>query len=216
MKLRERIMETMVDLCNSDGASRITTNHVIDALDISPGTLYYHFKNKEEIIRAVFELIAAEFDTIYPDEGEAVTLYDFFDSVRKGFAIMHRYRFFYLDLPMLLGRDRELKKIYGENLARKTARQGALLGALVRSGIVRLPDSPEEIRCILDNIWIVNDFWMSFLLLSRDRISEKDVADGIVHYYYLVKPYLSDRARGEFDAVRGRLERPDEPSKKEE
>ncbi len=210
MKQRERIIETMVDLCNRDGASKITTNHVIDALDISPGTLYYHFNNKEEIIRAVFELIAAEFDTIYPDEGKDVTLYDFFDSVRKGFAIMYRYRFFYLDLPMLLGRDQELKKIYGENLARKTARQGALLGALVRSGIVRLPDSPEEIRCILDNIWIVNDFWMSFLLLSRDSIAEKDVIDGIVHYYYLVKPYLSDRARGEFDVVRGRLERPDE------
>jgi len=36
----------------------VTTNHIA-AVGISPGNLYYHFRNKEGIIRAIFEQMDA-------------------------------------------------------------------------------------------------------------------------------------------------------------
>ena len=65
MKTRDRIVETSRELFNEEGASRVTTNHIAAAMTISPGNLYYHFRDKEEIIREIFARVVADFDTLY-------------------------------------------------------------------------------------------------------------------------------------------------------
>ena len=55
MPNRERILDAALALFNDSGTARISTNHIAAAAGISPGNLYYHFQNKEEIIRALFE-----------------------------------------------------------------------------------------------------------------------------------------------------------------
>ena len=50
MKTKERILQTSIELFNRNGVTAITTNHIAKAMDISPGNLYFHYDNKEEII----------------------------------------------------------------------------------------------------------------------------------------------------------------------
>ncbi|HEY5975523.1 MAG TPA: TetR/AcrR family transcriptional regulator, partial [Geobacteraceae bacterium] len=54
-RTKSRILETAIELFNDKGTKAVTTNHIAAALGISPGNLYYHFRNKEEIIRAIFD-----------------------------------------------------------------------------------------------------------------------------------------------------------------
>jgi AcrR family transcriptional regulator len=49
----------------------VTTNHVAAHLKISPGNLYYHFRNKEEILREAFERMNAEADAVWKLEALA-------------------------------------------------------------------------------------------------------------------------------------------------
>ena len=49
MSTKDKIIHTSIELFNRHGERAITTNHIASHMGISPGNLYYHFKNKEDI-----------------------------------------------------------------------------------------------------------------------------------------------------------------------
>ena len=63
MNTKEKIIRTSIALFNLHGERAITTNHIASNLGISPGNLYYHFKNKEDIIRNIFNLYREHLST---------------------------------------------------------------------------------------------------------------------------------------------------------
>ena len=54
MDVRTEILEVSLKLFNEFGSESISTNEIAKKTDISTGTLYYYFKNKEEIILELF------------------------------------------------------------------------------------------------------------------------------------------------------------------
>mgnify|MGYP000393742799 CR=1 FL=1 len=56
-------------LFNQAGAPRVTTADIADELNISPGNLYYHFGNKDEIVFELYEAYEARVLPLYADPG---------------------------------------------------------------------------------------------------------------------------------------------------
>ena len=55
MGTRERIIDVALEMFNENGERAVTTNHIASRLGISPGNLYYHFRNKQAIIANLFD-----------------------------------------------------------------------------------------------------------------------------------------------------------------
>ena len=47
------ILDTAVRLFNQHGSQSVSTNRIAAEMSISVGNLYYHFNNKEDIIRSL-------------------------------------------------------------------------------------------------------------------------------------------------------------------
>lgn len=189
---RERIVECAIALFNARGAHSVTTNHIAEELGMSPGNLYYHFRNKQEIIREVFARIAERFTAIWnlPEGSGAQEIAALYESVSE---IYFSYRFFYLELPSLVAQDEILRKEYIANQEAKRAQIAQVVSGFVAAGLMKAPDDERELQSWIENSWIINDFWLSYLAVSGRRITRESVREGVTNFFYFMKPALTKK-----------------------
>ena len=135
---RDRIVDAAIELFNEHGASAVTTNHVADHAGISPGNLYYHFANKEEIIREAFERVNDAASSIWSFEPGASPDATAFHAMLSGnLELFARYAFLARELPTLLRADPVLRVQYTEIATRRTRELEDLLRPFITAGVLK-------------------------------------------------------------------------------
>ena len=108
-RTRERIVENSLSLFNRDGAPHVTTADIAVEMGISPGNLYYHFRNKDEIIGELFAAFERRLSQLVSaPRGRLAGVEDLWFFLHLLFEAMWDYRFLYRDLDEILSRDRTL------------------------------------------------------------------------------------------------------------
>jgi AcrR family transcriptional regulator len=195
-KTRERILAVSLAMFNERGEPNVTTNHIADELEISPGNLYYHFRNKDDIVEHLFARYEARIDeTLVAPEDRLPNLEDIWLQLHLAFEVMWEYRFIYRDLVDLTSRNRKLRMHFARILKRASANATDVLKGLARAEILRA--SPAEIEATATNILLIATFWMSYNAV-RGGSSERTAADltlGIHQVMMLIAPFLRDAER---------------------
>jgi AcrR family transcriptional regulator len=199
---RERILETSLAMFNAQGEPNVTTNHIADELEISPGNLYYHFRNKEDIVEQVFARYEARMDqTLLVPEGRLPNLEDVWMQLHLVFECMWDYRFLYRDLVDIVSRNRKLKAHFARILNRAATSAGEVLRGLAAAGIMRA--TPDEIRATAENVLLVATFWMNFNIVrnSRSDSDQDDLTHGIYQVMLLIATFLRDAERAHLNTL---------------
>jgi AcrR family transcriptional regulator len=63
MDARERILQTAMSVVNHQGINKLTIDNVAAEAGMSKGGVFYHFKNKEELLKAMVHSIIEAFKT---------------------------------------------------------------------------------------------------------------------------------------------------------
>ena len=192
-RTRERILETALKLFNDFGEPNVTTTVIADEMDISPGNLYYHFHNKDEIVDALFGDYEKEIEALFATPASrSLGTEDIWLFLHLLFETIWRFRFFYRDINDLLTRNRLVETHFQRILAQKEATAVKVCQGLAASGV--LTATPAEIRALATNMTVVATFWLSFEHASRPR-GDPDIGRGVYQVMSLTAPYLQGEAR---------------------
>jgi AcrR family transcriptional regulator len=200
----ERIVDAALTLMNGEGGADVGTNHIATHLGMSPGNLYYHFRNREEIVRAIFPRIAAEgLAATAPTGGVPLDAQSFGARHLEGLAIMWRYRFFFRDLHQLVARDPVLARAYRAFEVQLHAQYRALFEQLIGDGQMRRPRRPEDLGRLTTNSIVVWTNWVAYIstLRPRQAIARRDAIEGALHSFLVVAPLLEPAFAAEARAV---------------
>ena len=189
MNNRERVLEAALSLFNEQGTSAVSTNHIAEAAGISPGNLYYHFRNKEEIIRALFERLFTSWDEVFQlPTDRAPSLNDLDAMITANYQLIWEYRFAYREQAALLRNDPKLKERYLAIRRRGYEGFAALIDAFVAAGVLSRPADSQELAVLTELCWIVSEQWPINLELSGQPFDENGVMKGAALMRWILRP----------------------------
>jgi AcrR family transcriptional regulator len=202
-RTRERILETSLALFNRRGAPHVTTADLAGEMNISPGNLYYHFRNRDEIVGELYAAFEARLKPLLADPRDRdIGVEDFWLWLHLLFELMGEYRFLYRDQDELAARDPTLAMRFGRLLRQGTATVVELCRAMVGAGTMNA--SEREIAALAGNVVLVATYWQSFARIGRtapENAGETDAGRAAYQVLALIAPYLVGDARALIDRL---------------
>ncbi|MCU0433137.1 MAG: TetR/AcrR family transcriptional regulator [Bacteroidia bacterium] len=176
MTTKERILHTALELFNESGPETVTVRHIAAAMGISHGNLCYHYPNTDTIVRALYDALVKELDSVVEtSQTESAALFEQPENVlamvlkqsRRGFEIMYRYRFVLLHFHSIMRNDEYILKHFRELTDRRTQQFRMMVDFLMHSGLVRKEHFPGEFDYLIELQLLAGDGWVARAELVR-------------------------------------------------
>ena len=188
---RTAILDAARHLFTQHGIDPVTTNQIAAEAGISPGNLYYWFRSKAEIVRALFDEWAERMRIPTEQVSEPV------DALR---ALWNRttqtqqpdpaYAFFLRDLLPLLHTDPVLAKAYRQGYTTRRDEFVRAVEHIIDAGFLHPPSPPTTIRDLVSLLWLVSETAQPFASIVDDaRIDSQCYGRAII------EPHLTEAGR---------------------
>lgn len=189
---KKKIKKYALDLFNEKDTFSITTNHIALCAKISTGNLYYHYKNKEDIIIDIYEEMIEEFESLKSFEKilnsqnpleELSKMYDLY------LDIFWDYRFLIRDSSVLLSTLPKFKEIFIQRQNLRIEQIKMLIEYFILKDIFKQM-SEDEILLSAKLNWFISTYWQNFISINEviTKESFKEAKDVI--FKINITPFL--------------------------
>lgn len=185
------IIQESINLFNEKGCINTSTRHIASKLGISVGNLYYYFKNKEEIIIAIYEefmsLISKQLTSVRDGQDLA---FDYYDFLQQQMTYELKYRFFRLELNNIYQNYPKVKEAFEQSHIQKKQQIKYVYTHQIKYGYMKSLDE-DELDFLVSNTWIIVTQWEIYWLIDRLDDEKQRRRNGILNILYFIKPYMT-------------------------
>lgn len=196
---KELILLTSLNLFNDLGEPNVSTNHIADEADISPGNLYYHYRSKDDIVIQLFKRFLTGFQPLLEvPENSALEAEDLWFQLHLTFEIKGQFRFLYRNLSDLTARIPDLDRAMRGLLMRERTAASQLISSLELKGSLQISTLEKEL--LVDTILLVITYWIPFAGIFDSDSLEDGTAQikAIARVLQLVTPFLREPEHSQF------------------
>ncbi len=188
---RERILDASVELFNFSGTVAVTTNHIAKHLKISPGNLYFHFRDKEEIIRELFQRLNAAVYAAW--DAKAGLEPERF--LANSLEVFWTYRFFHREMYHLRRQDPLLAKAWKRHMRLCYKLFKLYYREWLRSGLVREIRAAEQLQRLSESLLLTSSASLGFFESLEKPASRRVLRSALDHVNQVSQPYYAGRLK---------------------
>ena len=194
---KTKIKQSAIKLFNENDSLSITTNHIAKDAGISTGNLYYHYKNKEEIVLDIYNELSSKFISLNSFENMILNE-NFFKAMDEMFnqyaKLFYEYRFLLRDITVLISNDKNLKEVFTINQEKRIQQIEAVLTYLIKEGILKsLNRTSLNKRAKLH--WFITTYWQTFASTTGDVTIESIHEAKEVFFEFMIFPNLTEKGK---------------------
>ena len=192
-----------MQLFNQSDTLSITTNHIASHAGISTGNLYYHYKNKEEILQELYFEMSQKFESfesfkiIQSSPNPIASLSLMFDNYGE---LFWEYRFLMRDSAVLMALYPKLKAMFVQRQEKRIAQIEGLIYYFIQEGIF-VNMSPREIQLRAKINWFISAYWQIFASSSTEVTKDSIKEAKEVVFMINILPFLTEKGRKSLEKV---------------
>lgn len=196
LKTKDKILLAAIEQYNKVGVQSITSRHIAGEMGISHGNLDYHYKNKEDIILAIYKKMRAEMSESYSTRREKTSSLEHFHLLLIQLEeFQYRYRFFNYDVLEISRSFPKVSKLLQKTFELRKQQMQNLFLEFKNDGFSTLSEGEPSER-VQHIIRIIITFWLSQReVLASFKFTEK--GEMVRSVWTVLKPYLTETGKDE-------------------
>ncbi|OHX14032.1 TetR/AcrR family transcriptional regulator [Chromobacterium sphagni] len=202
----DKIIEASLQLFNQEGERVITTNHIAERMNISTGKLYYHFRNKEEIVNELYQrYVKGMGEQLSAAINHCNSIEAMVGAMEKTLRHIWSFRFLPQSLPSLFCVNPVLAENHQQiSRGQLNNKLGQLFARLREQGMLQGDDS--QLQHLVQHFQMVQTGWVTSIRNSASAAElERMVEAGCRSLMYLLSPYVSPRFQQPFQRACARF-----------
>ena len=198
LKTRDKILEATITAFNEQGYSNVSMQKLAENMGLSPGNLTYHFRKKEDLMIALYDLFREEMSLVIPPPDQNTPdSFKLDDQIKDFYKLQQRFLFFYLDLLEI---ERAYPVIAEQHYIHIQNQIKALETGLnfnIGRGIIAEIDALTT-QHLAQQIWMTAVFWPR---QARVRGLEDSLEDMRQTIWRQISPYLTSTGIKEVNEI---------------
>lgn len=202
MSTKESILAAALELFNEEGLEPVSIRKIAQKTGISHGNLLYHFKDKEQIVFELHEQILKTAQDLNQKriqneiDGPLIAM---LESVRTGFEVLYRYKFFMINLNAIMREYKTVRKAFLETEKIRQAMYKDAISRCIEAGLIERPLYKTEMQDLIERIRIFSDFWIASSEIYESGSPKKSIDKNVRLFASLLYRHATEAGRSRLD-----------------